>query len=189
MKISTLIAPLLPLVVAAFPAFAQDGTLTPGLDAAPQADDGIYVKSVEGDWQIQCLRPQTEAEPERCQLYQLLETPDGTPLAEVSVQKLEGAGLAVASGVLVVPLETSLTRRISIQVDAGTAKAYEYSFCSQIGCFARVGFTEADIDEFRRGRAASVTFFAADRPNNPLTLTMSLSGFTAAFNGVDPLQP
>ena len=102
------------------------------------ADAGTYVKSTHGDWSVQCLR--VEEGPEPCQMYQLLREEAGNPVAEFSIFKLPDDSAVVAGATIVVPLGTLLTSGLQMYVDSGAAKAYNYSFCSVIGCFARIGF-------------------------------------------------
>jgi len=154
-------------------------------DAA--SDDNTYVKSTHGDWAVQCLRVE-EGEPEPCQMYQLLQDQNGGNVAEVSIFRLNNGGQVVAGGTFVVPLETLLTEKLNVRVDSGQAKRYDYSFCTQVGCYARVGFTDEDVTAFRRGSAANVTIVPALAPDQRVTATMSLSGFTAAYEEISALE-
>lgn len=207
----------LPLVagLAAAPAFAQDATTeTPaeGATEAPADDTNVggdltlgetegtapaqpaapqtYIKTSHGDWQLQCLRvPEgTEAE-EPCQMYQLLKDANGGNVAEVSLFRLENGGQVAAGGTFVVPLETLLTQKMSISVDGAQAKRYDFSFCTQVGCYARVGFTAAEVAQFKAGSAAKITITPAMAPDQTVELTMSLSGFTAAIDETSQLRP
>ncbi|MBV7393349.1 invasion associated locus B family protein [Mameliella sediminis] len=139
-----------------------------------------YVKEVFKDWSLQCVKVSEERE--LCQMYQLLQDEEGTKLADVYIFKVENAGQAVAAGVFTVPLETLLPAKMTVQVDTREAKRYDYSFCNQQGCFARVGFTAEDIDRFKAGSAATVSIVPMLAPDKPVALSMSLSGFTAAFD-------
>lgn len=115
-------------------------------------------------------------------MYQLLTTAEGASVAEVSIFQLKDAGQAVAGGTFVVPLETLLTQKLRISVDGSKARIYDYSFCNQIGCYARVGFTQEDVNRFKAGAKATVTLIPALAPDQKVELNMSLSGFTAAFD-------
>lgn len=143
-----------------------------------------YVKEVHKDWTVQCLKVAEDRE--ICQMYQLLQDEDGTRLADVYIFKVKDAGQAVAAGVFTVPLETLLPAKLTVQVDSRDAKRYDYSFCNAQGCFARVGFAEADVERFKAGSEASVTLVPMLAPEQPVKLTMSLSGFTAAFDQTTP---
>ncbi|MFY0624393.1 MAG: invasion associated locus B family protein [Pelagimonas sp.] len=195
MKKSLLLVSLVAAMSAA-PAFAQTAE-----EAAPAADqaEGIraggnidlgqteapqgprsYFKEGFKDWKLQCVEVES-AEEDVCQMYQLLTTAEGASVAEVSIFQLKDAGQAVAGGTFVVPLETLLTQKLRISVDGSKARIYDYSFCNQIGCYARVGFTQEDINRFKAGAKATVTLIPALAPDQKVELNMSLTGFTAAF--------
>lgn len=195
MKKSLLLVSLVAAMSAA-PAFAQTAE-----EAAPAADqaEGIraggnidlgqteapqgprsYFKEGFKDWKLQCVEVES-AEEDVCQMYQLLSTAEGASVAEVSIFQLKDAGQAVAGGTFVVPLETLLTQKLRISVDGSKARIYDYSFCNQIGCYARVGFTQEDINRFKAGAKATVTLIPALAPDQKVELNMSLTGFTAAF--------
>ena len=159
--------------------------------AAAPGQDRTYVRETNGDWALQCLKTSedgTEGEADPCQMYQLLGDGQGNSVAEVSIFRLQNSGQVVAGGTFVVPLETLLTERLTIQVDSGQAKRYDYSFCTQIGCYARVGFTNEDISRFKAGAVAKITLVPALAPDQKVTVNMSLTGFTASFDKVTPIQ-
>ncbi len=58
---------------------------------------------------------------------------------------------AAAGATMVTPLETLLTQQLTLTVDGCKAKRYPFTWCSQIGCFARIGFTQAEIDRDEEG--------------------------------------
>ncbi len=149
-------------------------------EPAPSAGDNTYVRSTHGDWSIQCLRVEEGFEP--CQMYQLLKDGNGGSVAEASIFKLTGNNQVEAGGTFIVPLETLLTEKLNIRVDSGQAKRYDFSFCTTVGCYSRVGFTADDVASFRRGNAANVSIVPALAPDQRVTVEMSLTGFTAAFN-------
>ena len=155
-------------------------------DPSAAGGDDTYVRSTHGDWAIQCLRVEEGAEP--CQMYQLLRDEHGGSVAEVSIFKLTGSNQVEAGGTFIVPLETLLTEKLNIRVDSGQAKRYDFSFCTTVGCYSRVGFTGEDVAAFRRGNVANVTIVPALAPDQRVTVGMSLSGFTAAFDELAELE-
>ncbi len=142
-----------------------------------------YLKENFSDWDLVCIKSETDTDP--CSMLQILTDNTNNPVAEVSLFRLENGGQAVAGATVVVPLETLLTAQLTISVDGGTAKRYSYSFCNQIGCVAQIGLTQADVDAFKRGNEAVVSLRPAPAPDQIISLPMSLSGFTAAFDAVD----
>lgn len=141
-----------------------------------------YVKGTYGDWELRCV--QAQGNNEICQLYQLLRDGEGTSVAEFNLFPLPEGQQAVAGANIVTPLETLLTANLRLAVDGGQAKVYPYSFCSQVGCFSRIGLTAGEVDTFRKGASATVTIVPAAAPNETVQLSLSLSGFTAGFNAL-----
>lgn len=196
------ILPLVALLAAGGAAFAQD-TDTPAGDTAAEAEpateegtaaepgldmgqevreDASYIKETYGDWQLQCFRSEADEDP--CQMYQLLREDAGNPVAEFSLFKLPDDSEAVAGATIVVPLGTLLPQGLRITVDDGAAKAYNFSFCSMVGCFARIGFTQEDIDGFKSGGEAFLTIVPAQAPDQRVVIKASLDGFTKAYENV-----
>lgn len=173
-------------------------TETPAEETAPAApgsdlslgEDAIgesYTRAVNGAWQMQCLRTENP-EQDPCQMYQLIEDSDGTPVAEFSLFRLPEGGQATAGATIVVPLETQLTAQLTIQVDGNSAKRYPYTFCNQVGCYARIGFTNEDVDLFRRGNKAVLSIVPALSPDQRIRLDVSLAGFTKSFGETSVIQ-
>lgn len=171
------------------PAAETTGTTPQGLDLGqpegPQPGER-YAREESGDWTIACIK--TDAETDPCSMLQLLQDAQGNTLGEISIFRLEGGGQAVAGGTIVVPLETLLTAQLTISVDGGQGKRYNYSFCSPIGCVAQIGFTADDIEAFKRGKQARVSIVPAPAPDQRVDLNMSLSGFTAGFDKTDVIS-
>lgn len=190
------------LTALGLPALAQDTTTPPaeggtvpapvttdlslGREEGAEADDGIgatYVAAMHGDWEQRCIRTEDGADP--CNLYQLLRDDQGNAVAEFSIFGLPAGQQAVAGATAIVPLETLLTSDLSLQVDAAKAKLYPFSWCSPIGCVARIGFTQAEVDAMKRGNAATMTIVPAVAPDQKVALKISLRGFTAGLTAVN----
>ena len=141
-----------------------------------------YLQEVFNDWALRCLKVEEGTDP--CQMYQLMSDAEGTDVAEIAIVALQGGGGAVAGATIVVPLETLLTEQITLRVDGGQARRFPFNFCNVGGCVTRVGLTSEDVALFRRGAEATLTMVPAAAPDQTVTVTMSLSGFTAAFEAV-----
>ncbi len=168
---------------AAAPAAAAPATAAPAesADAAPGIGDA-YTEATFGDWEQRCVRTEDGSDP--CQLYQLLKDGDGNAVAEFSLFGLPEAEQAAAGGTIITPLETLLPEAILMQVDSGEAKRYGFTFCAPIGCVARVGFTDADIEAFKRGNKATLAITPMAAPDRKVQLNISLKGFTAGYEAV-----
>lgn len=161
---------------------------TPGADLSlGTADVGsTYVEDESGDWQIQCIRTEEGADP--CTLYQLLTDADDNPVAEVSIFRLPEGGQAEAGATVIAPLETLLTEELRVAIDGGQGKRYPFSFCNQVGCYARIGLTASDIEAYKRGAAAEVVIVPFAAPDQTVTLEMSLAGFTDGYDQLEVLE-
>ncbi len=198
------------IALAAGPGFAQEAATTvepvattpdpvvtdPTAPAAlPEVDMGVpvtenaepqigqtYDKEVFGDWSLRCLKTEDGNDP--CQLYQLLMDGDGNAVAEISLRTLPEGSEAVAGATIVAPLETLLTQPLMLTIDSGEARRYPFRFCNRAGCVAQVGFTAAEIAQFKRGAAGKLTLVPAGDPEAKVELVISLSGFTAGYDAV-----
>lgn len=154
-------------------------------DGEPQLGDR-YSKQKFGDWDLACIKTDTEKDP--CSLLQVLRDDKGNSVAEISMFRISGKGQAVAGASVVVPLETLLPAQLTITVDQGAGKRYNYSFCAELGCVAQIGLTQEDINAFKRGKVAKVALRPAPAPDQVVELKMSLNGFTAGFDAVDVVE-
>jgi invasion protein IalB len=159
---------------------ADDLSLGTPVDGAAPSIGEPYTRETFGDWSMRCLRAAEGPDP--CQLYQLLFDGDGNAVAEISMFPLPEGSRAAAGATIVAPLETLLTEQVVISVDGGTAKTYPFTFCNAGGCVSRVGFTAEDIAAFKAGGAAELRIVPAVAPDQEVTLTISLVGFTAGFD-------
>ena len=172
---------------------ADTATADQILDLGQPVDDGTpqlgdrYAKETHGDWDLACVK--TEAETDPCSLLQILTDPNGNPMAEVSLFRIDQpGGQAVAGATIIVPLETLLPAALTISVDGAPGKRYNYSFCNPLGCIAQIGLTQADIDTFKAGGEATLSLRPAPAPDQLVEMKMSLKGFTAGYNVVDVVQ-
>ncbi|MDO5646494.1 invasion associated locus B family protein [Paracoccus sp. (in: a-proteobacteria)] len=156
---------------------------TPAETPAEPALGSYYAKDQHQDWVIRCIKTDQDKDP--CEMYKLLQDGEGTAVAELTLIPLTGGDVA-AGATLIAPLGTDLMEGVGMQVDSGQARAYPFGFCEQAGCVARMGFTNAELTQMKRGNQATLRLlpFGGD-PQNPVLLPMSLSGFTAAFNQLE----
>ncbi|QCO54802.1 invasion associated locus B family protein [Pseudorhodobacter turbinis] len=152
----------------------------------PAANDGIgatYTAETFGTWEQRCVKTEDGADP--CQLYHLLKDSEGNNVAEISIFGLPKGQQAVAGATVIVPLETLLTAELSVAVDSAAARKYPFSWCSNIGCIARIGFTQAEVDGFKKGNAANLSIVPVVAPDQKVELSVSLTGFTAGYDAVN----
>lgn len=181
---------LVALLMQAGPSFAQETTDEPqaapadelnlGEPVGPQIGEP-YVRETFGDWALRCIKS-PDGSPDPCNLYQLLSNEEGVAVAEFNMFLLPEGQRAAAGATVVVPLETLLTQQLTIAVDGQNARRYPFTFCNRAGCVARLGFTQAEVDEMKRGGTATVRLVPAAAPTEEVILNVSLTGFTAAFD-------
>ena len=155
------------------------------LGAAAKAPDGpgtTYTSATFDSWELRCLR--TEGGDDPCQLYQLLKDDKGNSVAEISMFALPPGKTAVAGATIVAPLETLLTEQLTMSVDGVNPKRYPFTWCAALGCIARVGFTQAEVDGLKKGATATLSIVPVAAPDQRVTLNISLKGFTAGFDAV-----
>ncbi len=174
------------LFLGAHTTFAQTATEPPlstgeAVTEVPAAGES-YVGATFDDWELVCVSAAEGEGADPCQMYQLLRDAQGNATAEITLFPLEPGLEAVAGATVLTPLETLLTAQLVMQVDQNTAKRYPFTFCTAIGCIARVGFTAEEVDSFRKGAVAKWQVVPVAAPDQVIDLTMSLKGFTAAFN-------
>lgn len=164
--------------------FAQDAAAPAAAPLTKEtAQKGqIYVASKSDPWETRCTKTDTDKDP--CQLFQLLRDDKGGAVAEVNLFGVAPGGKAAAGAAVVAPLETLLSAGVVIQIDDKEAKVYPFAFCNSYGCVARLGFTAEELDMLKAGTIAKVVIVPAAAPDNSVTLTMSLAGFTAGFDAV-----
>lgn len=152
----------------------------------PNAPGTIYVKETQGAWDIRCIRTETGNDP--CQIFQALKDSTGTTVAEFTMVALENGGDAVAGATATTPLGTLLTEPLLIAIDGAAAKRYPYTWCDQDGCHSRIGFNAEGLAAMKKGAEAQVVVVPLLTADQPVELTMSLSGFTAAFDTMKDLN-
>ncbi len=164
---------------------AEENPNALALSMGEEAADGpalgaVYIEATFGDWELRCIKSEAEVDP--CQLYQLLDDGNNNPVAEINIFPLPADQEAAAGATAITPLETLLTQGLGMSVDGSTPKKYPFSWCSEIGCFARLGFDDNDIATFKRGVSATLTIVPVAAPDQKVNLKVSLNGFTAAYD-------
>jgi invasion protein IalB len=155
-----------------------------GQQAQGQQEARTVVAGTYGDWQMVCAQDD-QGQQGPCRLAQLLKDENGNATAEIMIYGLP-AGQEAAAGVSVAtPPETLLQVPLSLSVDGGKARTYPYHHCLGGNCVSLFGFTEAEVNEFKRGAKATITIVPLAAPDQTVPLTVSLSGFTAGYEAVN----
>ena len=161
---------------------AEDLSL--GQEVGGNGVGSTYTSATFEAFEQRCVR--TEAGVDPCQLYTLLKDKDGNSVAEFTMFNLPkgSEGPAVAGATFIAPLETLLTAGLQLQIDGAKGKVYPFTFCTQIGCIARIGFTAEEVAGMKKGAAALLTIVPFVAPDEKVELSMPLKGFTAGLDAV-----
>ncbi|MFM7335435.1 MAG: invasion associated locus B family protein [Tabrizicola sp.] len=164
---------------------ATSENLALGQEVGAQDGPGSnYTAATFEAWEQRCVKTESGIDP--CQLYVLLKDKEGNSVAEFTMFNLPkgSEGPAVAGATFIAPLETLLTAGMLLQIDTAKPKAYPFTFCTQIGCVARIGFTAEEIAQMKKGANALITIVPFVAQDSKVELTISLKGFTAGYDAV-----
>lgn len=177
-------APAAPTTAA--PEVAQPAAPAAPQTRAPDAAGTTYAGETFGDWQLQCFRTEDgkQLPKDPCEMYQMMQDANGNAIADITMVSLPAGGQAVAGATIMAPLETLLTQNIVLKVDASEPKMYPFTFCAPLGCLSRVGLTAGELDTFKKGTNVAMTVVPMQNPDQPVTVNISLKGFTGAFDAV-----
>ena len=145
----------------------------------------IYLAGNKGDWNVRCITG-NPGEADRCEIQQLLFINENTPIADISIFKLPAGEIAVADANVMVPLETLLTKKFRVAFSEESKKEFPYSFCNKNGCLVRMGLLEEDIEAMKKGASSEISITHISKPDSAINLSLSLDGFTAAFDIITP---
>ena len=145
----------------------------------------IYLAGNKGDWNVRCITG-NPGEADRCEIQQLLFINENTPIADISIFKLPAGEIAVAAANVMVPLETLLTKKFRVAFSEESKKEFPYSFCNKNGCLVRMGLLEEDIEAMKKGTSSEISITHISKPDSAINLSLSLDGFTAAFDIITP---
>ena len=145
----------------------------------------IYLAGNKGDWNVRCITG-NPGEIDKCEIQQLLFLNENTPVADISIFKLPDGERAIAAANVMVPLETLLTKKFRFAFSEDSVKEFPYSFCNQNGCLVRMGLLEEDIVAMKKGSSSELSITHISSPEGSVNLSLSLNGFTAAFDVIRP---
>ena len=145
----------------------------------------IYLAGNKGDWNVRCIAGKP-GEIDKCEIQQLLFLNENSPIADISIFKLPEGERAVAAANVMVPLETLLTKKFRFAFSEGLVKEFPYSFCNQNGCLVRMGLLQEDIEAMKKGSSSELSITHIANPKASINLSLSLKGFTAAFEIIRP---
>lgn len=155
----------------------------PAVAPAQTGDEADEVVATHGDWDIRC-----NAGRDVCVMHQVGKGQSGNNVLEVRIRRLEGVtaqnGQAIPAAIqIAAPLGVLLQQGVRVAVDGGTASAFPFQICVQGGCLSRDAIPVALLDRMKAGRVAR---FTVASPQGEVPVDLSLTGFTKAFNSLQP---
>lgn len=107
---------------------------------------------------------------------------NGQPIAAVQVREQAEKKLLI----LAVPPAMLLRPGVQVKIDESEPVRAAYSICYPNFCFAEAAIKDDYVASMKRGNKIALT--SLNQQAKPVTIEISLSGFTAAYDG-DPLDP
>ena len=152
------------------------------LGAAAQGKD--VVRETHGSWEVRCLEGTNN-----CALAQIGSTADGKRALLVTIQRLKGAktqdGKAILAAMTVqAPLGILIPYGIRIKIDSDQEVPLPVTRCVQNGCVSQAPMLDEAVNKMKRGANAGFSFVLQDQ----VKVNISLSGFTKAYNSIEPVQ-
>lgn len=151
--------------------------------AGAQQSPGSTVKATHGAWQILC----SDQRPESCAMVQTGNNDKGEPVVRSLIRKTPGLtgpqGQPVAAVMEVIaPIGVFLPAGVGIKIDGREIGRGVYRVCNPQACLMSEPVQDEFVSQMKAGNNAIITL---TRPDGQTTdVTISLSGFTAAFNGL-----
>ncbi|WP_323037572.1 invasion associated locus B family protein [Pararhodobacter sp.] len=171
-----------------FAAFAQDTAATEPAATEPAATEPAerqigepYVAATHNDWEVLCSVIDANGTT-NCEMYQLLRDPTDQPVAEISIAALPLGAEFAAGATITTPLETFLPTGLGWAIDdAEEMRVEQFRVCTVVGCIVRMGISAEEVDTLRAGTNAKIIIAPFVAIDQPVEITVSLSGFTAAY--------
>lgn len=135
-----------------------------------------------GSWDVAC-----PPDGKNCAMAQIGNDASGTPVLEMVIRKLAeplevGDRTAIAVLDVITPLGVVLTEGLTVTIDGGRNESALFQICTEQGCLVREPIDNDLITRFKRGNSAVLSVIAANQ--GEVKATLSLSGFTKAYNGL-----
>ena len=155
-------------------AFAALALATTGSRAQDQA-------APQNEWFKVCTK---QADNDICNVQNVRTAQTGQLLTAVNLIQITGKQNRALFQVAV-PTGRVIPAGVGMQIDDGETQRIPYSICLPDRCIAEVPLTEQLVAAFKAGGAMTLTTVNFQNQPNPIEVT--LSGFTAAFDG-DPIR-
>lgn len=131
------------------------------------------------DWQVRCENPPGLDKP-ICFIYQSLINDKDQPVLQMAVGYWPTNNKPVA--IFTTPLGVALRGGVEVRIDGNDLALVPFERCDSNGCIAGLPLTDEQVNRLKNGTKSQVKIH--DAVGRPITLEISLSGFTAGFNAL-----
>lgn len=157
-------------------------TLTFGTPAAAQ-DQNSTVKATHGAWEVRCAAQK----PDACGMIQMGKNGEGQPVLQVTIRKTPGLkgpqDVPIDAFVEVVaPIGVLLPAGVGISIDGRDIGRGIFQVCNPQACLVSEPVQNDFIDQMKKGNNATMRIVNAS--GQPTDISISLSGFTKAYNSL-----
>ncbi|MDQ0315670.1 invasion associated locus B family protein [Amorphus orientalis] len=142
---------------------------------AAEQDQNPWVKVCNTD-------PNTQKEV--CLVTQELRTDRGQFMASVAIREISGEDRRVLLSA--VPVGMLIQPGLRVQIDGGEQQQARYSICFPNACYAEMVVESAFVNKLKAGGNLKLT--TLNQQGKPVNFDVTLSGFTAAYDG-EALEP
>lgn len=154
--------------------------MLPGLAVAQQQAPKEVKKATHGDWEIVCLEGT-----ELCRMEQYGKSPQGERALLVRLQRVVGQEIKAPAVIsMLAPPLVLLSFNLRAKIDNGEMKVLPFERCLPQGCLAAGPMSDATVADLKKGSKMTVEFILEKREN----ISVSLRGFTKAYNSLKPIQ-
>jgi invasion protein IalB len=139
------------------------------------------LKATHGAWDVICSTVNGA-----CAMEQKGQDGEGKDLLLARIARIEPRdtpqGTIDTVITVLVPLGVMLKPGLGVQIDSGEVTAGAYELCDRNGCVLQSPMPAAMVAAMKKGVSAKFVMVAP--PNRKVVTSLSLSGFTAAFNSI-----
>lgn len=134
------------------------------------------------DWQLNCADLENQV---RCAISQTQVNQNRQRVLSLELTSVDGGN--TLKGSLVLPFGLALGQGVIYNIDDGDfSNQQSIRTCLPFGCLVDLNFNQEKIAAFKAG--SKLYILAKSDSGQPLSLTISLNGFTGAFKRLNELQ-
>lgn len=137
------------------------------------------------DWEVHCIKGT-----DTCAMQQVGSTAQEERALYITIQRVKNTPSADGRAIPAVisalaPLGVLIPYGLRAVIDAGDPTGMPFERCGPAGCVASAPMSDQTVTRMKKGNRI-VFKFALDRE---IDVPISLSGFTAAYNSLTPIEP